>query len=167
MRARFYLPSTKTLKDPTGIGQKVVMQRELIHLFESLPKKSEWVFCRPDGEPFNRDHIYKQFKKILKAVGIEHRRYSWKELRHTTASLMHLKGSPLSAIKDQLRHTSSKMTENFYIGSDIGYQREQNEKLSNPHFEEVLAGLKGNSETTVKKEVDFETLQEVPPIASA
>jgi integrase len=143
------------------------MQKELIHLFENLPRKSEWVFSRPDGQPFNRDHIYKQFKKILKAVGIEHRRYSWKELRDTTASLMHLKGSPLSAIKDQLRHTSSKMTENFYIGSDTRYQREQNEKLSNPHFKEVLTGLKGNSERPVKKEADFETLQEVPPIASA
>ena len=43
-----YLPSTKTLKDSSGRGQKVVMQRELIDIFESLPKRSEWVFYRPD-----------------------------------------------------------------------------------------------------------------------
>ena len=33
------------------------------------------------------------------------------------------------AIKDQLRHTTVKTTEDFYIGSDIEYQREQIEKL--------------------------------------
>jgi len=33
------------------------------------------------------------------------------------------------AIKDQLRHTTVKTTESFYIGSDIEYQREQIEKI--------------------------------------
>jgi integrase len=41
-----YLPSTKTLKDPTCKGQRVVMQKELIDLFKNLPNHSEWVFCR-------------------------------------------------------------------------------------------------------------------------
>jgi integrase len=41
-----YFPSTKTMKDPTGRGQKVVMQKELLDLFQSLPKGSEWVFWR-------------------------------------------------------------------------------------------------------------------------
>lgn len=124
-----YLPATKTLRDPTGRGQMVVMQRELIDLFESLPKHSEWVFCREDGGPYRRDHVYGPFKKVLKAIGIDHRKYSWKELRHSTASQMHLKGVEVTAIKDQLRHASSKTTENFYIGSDIEYQRRQMEKL--------------------------------------
>lgn len=163
----FYLPSTKTLKDTTGIGQNVVMQRELIDLFKNLPKKSEWVFCRANGEPFSRDHIYKQFKKILKAVGIDPKRFSWKELRHTTGSLMHRKGVPALAIKDQLRHSDIRTTVDFYIGSDLEYQREQNEKLSNEYFKKFLGGLKENSEKTVKKVVDIDTLQEVSPIASA
>jgi integrase len=123
------LPSTKTLKDPTGIGQRVVMQRELIELFESLPKSSEWVFCQPNGEPFRQWHIHKPFKRVLKAVGIDTQRYSWKELRHTTASLMHRKGVPALVIKDQLRHTSVKTTVDFYIGQDVDYQREMIEKL--------------------------------------
>jgi integrase len=46
-----YLPSTKTLKDSTGRGQRVVMQKELIDLFKSLPNHSEWVFYQPNGEP--------------------------------------------------------------------------------------------------------------------
>lgn len=31
--------------------------------------------------------------------------------------------------KDQLRHTNVKTTVDFYIGSDVGYQREMIEKL--------------------------------------
>ncbi|MBI5968656.1 MAG: tyrosine-type recombinase/integrase [Deltaproteobacteria bacterium] len=125
-----YLPSTKTLKDPTGKGQRVVMQGELISLFQSLPRRSEWVFCQPSGEPFKQWHIYEPFKNVLKAVGIDPRNYSWKELRHTTASLMHRKGVPALVIKDQLRHTNVKTTVDFYIGADLAYQREQIEKLS-------------------------------------
>jgi integrase len=129
-----YLPSTKTLKDPTGRGQKVVllyiiMQRELIDLFQGLPKRSGWVFYQANGEPFRQWHIHKPFKKVLKAAGIDTKRFSWKELRHTTASLMHRKGVPTLAIKDQLRHTNMKTTVDFYIGSDMSYQREQIEKL--------------------------------------
>jgi integrase len=124
-----YLPSTKTLKDPTGRGQKVVMQRELIDLFQSFPKRSEIIFCQPNGEPFKQWHVYQPFKKILKFLGIDTKQYSWKELRHTTASLMHRKGVPALVIKDQLRHTNVKTTVDFYIGSDVGYQREMIEKL--------------------------------------
>ena len=124
-----YLPSSKTLKDPTGRGQMIVMQRELIDLFQNLPQRSEFVFSQPNGEPFKQWHIHKPFKKILKALRIDTRRYSWKELRHTTASLLNRKGVRPMAIKDQLRHATVKTTENFYIGSDIEYQREQIEKL--------------------------------------
>jgi integrase len=124
-----YLPSTKTLKDSTGRGQKVVMQRELIDLFKSLRKRSEWVFCQGDGEPFKQWHVYQPFKKILKSLGIDTKQYSWKELRHTTASLMHRKGVPALVIKDQLRHSNVKTTVDFYIGADMDYQREMIEKL--------------------------------------
>ena len=105
------------------------MQRELIDLFEGLPKCSEWVFYQANGEPFRQWHIHKPFKRVLKAAGIDTKHFSWKELRHTTASLRHRKGVPTLAIKDQLRHTNMKTTVDFYIGSDMSYRREQIEKL--------------------------------------
>jgi len=43
---------------------------------------------------------------------------------------MHKKGVPVDDIATQLRHTTSKTTKDFYIGSDIEYQREQIEKLT-------------------------------------
>ena len=125
-----YLPRTKTLKDPTGRGQKVVMQRELIELFKGLPKESKLIFPRADGERYRKWNIHKPFKKALAAAGIDPKGFSWKDLRHTTASLMYRKGVPALAIKDQLRHTNIKTTVDFYIGADLKFQREQIEKLS-------------------------------------
>ena len=82
------------------------------------------------ADPFRQWHIHRPFKKVLKEVGIDFKKYSWKELRHTTASLMHRKGVPALAIKEQLRHTNIKTTVEFYIGADLAYQREQLEKLT-------------------------------------
>ena len=124
-----YLQSSKTLKDPSGRDQSIVMQGELIDLFKGLPKRSEWVFCKRDGTLYGHWNIFKPFRRILKSMGIDTKQYSWKETRHTTASLMHLKGVPALAIKDQLRDTSVKTTESFYNGSDVEYQRQQAEKL--------------------------------------
>ena len=42
---------------------------------------------------------------------------------------MYRKGVPALAIKDQLRHTNIKTTIDFYIGSDVDYQRKIIEKL--------------------------------------
>ena len=106
------------------------MQAELIALFKKLPKKHDLVFCQFGGEPFRHWHIYQPFKKALVALKIDPKKYSWKELRHTTASLMHRKGVPALVIKDQLRHSNIKTTVDFYIGADLGYQREQIEKLT-------------------------------------
>ena len=124
-----YLPSSKTLKDSTGRGQRIVMQSDLVDLFETFPKRSDWVFYRPDGTPYSHANIFNAFRKVLKSLGIDTRRYSWKELRHTTASMMNLKGAPPMAIKDQLRHTTVATTESFYIGTDLEFQRQQIEKL--------------------------------------
>ncbi len=81
-----YLPSSKTLKVKTGLGQEIVMQRELIDLLNRLPKRLEYVFYRPDSNLCLRDHIYGPFKKVLRSLGINVRKYSLKEIRHTTGS---------------------------------------------------------------------------------
>jgi hypothetical protein len=96
-------------------------------------------------------------------VGIDPEQFSWKELRHTTGSLMHLKGVPVLAIKDQLRHTTSRTTESFYIGSDLDYQRMQMEKLINDEFRGLLKSTPEGSEKTVKKKPFLMPLKKSPP----
>jgi site-specific recombinase XerD len=107
------------------------MQKELIDLLKNLPHRSDdWVFLRPDGLPYQHWNIHKPFKALLKNLGIDADKFSWKDIRHTTGTHLHLKGADPLAIKDQLRHTTMQTTESFYIGSDIEYQRSQIQRLS-------------------------------------
>lgn len=110
------------------------MQRELIDffriLFKTLPiKPGRRIFIKSDGLPYRHWDIYKPFKKLLKSLGIADK-FSWKDIRHTTGTLLHLKGADPLAIKDQLRHTTIQTTEDFYIRADAEYQRSQIERLS-------------------------------------
>ena len=132
------LPNSKTLKDRTGLGQRVVVHPELVETLQKLHEKhqnEEWVFTNGEGLPYQQHHIYKPFKKVLKKLGIPVGKFSFKELRHTTGSIMNIKGVDPMAIKDQLRHTEFKTTQDFYIGSDIEYQREQIGKITLPPAE--------------------------------
>lgn len=124
------LAKTKTLDDPNGRGQEIVMQKELIEYLKSIPVISEYVLCFEDGTRLRQWHFYKRFKKILKAIGLDPKQYAPKEIRHTTGTLMYLKGAPVKAIADQLRHDDQKTTNDFYIGPDPDYQRSQNELLT-------------------------------------
>jgi integrase len=63
------LPSSKTLKDPSGLGQRIVMQRALISIFKDFARDSEWVFSKQDGLPYQHWNVIKPFKAVLKSVG--------------------------------------------------------------------------------------------------
>jgi hypothetical protein len=67
--------------------------------------------------------------KPFRSIGGLMKQQPPKELRHTTASLMHRKGVPVLVIKDQLRHTNVKTTVDFYIDADVDYQTEMIAKL--------------------------------------
>lgn len=126
------LPNSKTLKDSTGTGQWIVMQAELLSIIKTLSGEKKpaegWVFTKADGMPYHPWNIQQPFKTILEALGIKN--FSWKDLRHTTGTLMHLKGADPLSIKNQLRHTTLKTTESFYIGTDVDHQRSQAERLT-------------------------------------
>jgi len=126
------LPKTKTLDDPDSRGQEIVMQKGLIEYLKSIPVLSEYVICMEDGTRVRHWHFYKRFKKILKAIGLDPKEYAPKEIRHTTGTLMYLKGAQVKAIADQLRHDDEKTTRDFYIGPDPDFQRSQNELLTIP-----------------------------------
>lgn len=138
-----------------GEPQVVKMQDELIELFKNLPKKTEFIFSQGNGRPLKAWHYYKPFKKALEKIGKNEKGWTFHTIRHSTGTQLYLKGVPAIAIKDQLRHSDIRVTTGYYVGCDSEYQKAQIEKLTL------------NSEKTVKKEVDFNALQEVPPIASA
>ncbi len=133
------LPNSKTMKDSTGMGQVIAMHPELKAVLQKLHERrsgslaDEWVFTNANGLPYRHWHVYKPFKKILVKLGIKG--FSFKEMRHTTGSIMNIKGVGLMSIKDQLRHTDAKTTQNYYIGIDLEHQRKEIEKITLPEAE--------------------------------
>jgi len=155
------------LRNPKSqIEQTVEVQDELVRLLNSLSRKSDFVFHK-DGNQLKHHDYYKPFKKALRAIGKDEKGYCFHTLRHSTGTQLHLKGVSPIAIKDQLRHSDIRVTTDFYVGGDPVHQKEQIEKLISNDLAGFLKQLVVSSETTVKKEVDFDTLQEVPPIATA
>ena len=76
----------------------------------SIPK---WVFCATNGnfmDPYNMKDRY--FYSCLEKAGL--RRIRFHDLRHTFASLLIQAGHPLAYIKEQLGHSSIKMTVDVY-----------------------------------------------------
>jgi hypothetical protein len=46
------------------------MQRELIRIFQGLPKNSDWVFSKGDGLPLIIMAVFRPFKAVLASLGI-------------------------------------------------------------------------------------------------
>jgi integrase len=102
-------------------------RRRAEYLKEGKNEIPEWVFLSPgrivwkDGEPIGREegnvldmHNVKNryFLKTLEKAGL--RRIRFHDLRHTFASLLIQNGESLAYIKDQLGHSSIKMTVDVY-----------------------------------------------------
>lgn len=73
----------------------------------------EWVFCNQAGGPPDMQAVKnRHFFKCLEKAGL--RRIRFHDLRHSFASLLIQAGEPLAYIKDQLGHSSIKMTVDVY-----------------------------------------------------
>ncbi len=87
-----------------------------------------WVFCNLEGNPLDPFNLkYRHFQKCLEQCGL--RRIRFHDLRHTFASLLIQNGEPLAYIKEQLGHSSIKMTVDVYGHLEPGALREAVNKL--------------------------------------
>lgn len=121
-----------------GKPQDVGMQDRLIELLTSLPKRSEYVFSQEDGRPLKHWHYYRPFQKILKAMG-ENDGRTFRNVRHTTGTHLHLKGASPIDIKDQLRHSDIRVTTNYYVGTDRDHQKKILERLTSTIWPDARA----------------------------
>jgi integrase len=75
-----------------------------------IPK---WVFPNQEGNPLEYYNLkHRHFEKCLEKAGL--RRIRFHDLRHTFASLLIQNGESLAYVKDQLGHSSIKMTVDVY-----------------------------------------------------
>jgi integrase len=74
---------------------------------------AEWAFASGEGTPIDMHNVEKrELEKCLAAAKL--RRIRFHDLRHTTASLLIQNGAPLAYVKDQLGHSSIKITVDIY-----------------------------------------------------
>ena len=120
------------------------MSDTLISVLETLKRKRkeewlakgsneipDWVFCNRDGgwaDPanFKARHFY----KCLEKAGL--RRIRFHDLRHTFASLLLQNGESLHYVKEQMGHSSIKMTVDIYGHLVPGANRQAVNRLPGP-----------------------------------
>ena len=93
----------------------------------------QWVFSNQKGNPPDMQNIKnRHFHKCLEKAGL--RRIRFHDLRHTFASLLIQNGESLTYVKEQLGHSSIKMTVDVYGHLVPGANREAMNRLPSLEF---------------------------------
>jgi integrase len=101
------------IKNPKGgVSQKIPLNEQARQVLENHPRTSEYVFVRPDGEPFT--DIRRRVNPIKQAAGIPDDFRALHGLRHTYASMLASSGKvDLYTLQKLLTHKSPVMTQRY------------------------------------------------------
>lgn len=101
------------IKNPKGgVSQKIPLNEQARQVLENHPKSSDYVFVRPDGEPFT--DIRRRVNPIKEAAGIPDDFRALHGLRHTYASMLASSGKvDLYTLQKLLTHKSPVMTQRY------------------------------------------------------
>ena len=83
--------------------------------------KSEWLICKSDGSRYSKDHYAAALKRIRRRAGL--RQFNWHLMRHTFASILVSRGTPLRVVQELLGHASITMTQRYTHMSDEDAQK--------------------------------------------
>jgi integrase len=75
-------------------------------------QETDYVFTNDIGGPLNPNGVSKRFSKLLEKLGCRHIRYH--DMRHTTAVLLLVAGTPLEEVSQLLGHSSISITKDTY-----------------------------------------------------
>ena len=70
--------------------------------------KSELVFCDPKGKIMTKDMLKRPLKRICIKAGLRH--LTWRDMRHTFASHLVMRGAPLKTVQELMGHADIKTT---------------------------------------------------------
>lgn len=101
---------TKTAGSRRYIPMNAVVRNYLLVLKENSTQ--DIVVIDENGEPFDVDHLYRDFRKFLKLAGIT-KHYRFHDLRHTFASHFMMNGGNIYDLQKILGHTSLEMTQRY------------------------------------------------------
>jgi integrase len=113
-RWRWKLGPTKSRKSRRRIGLNDEVIEVLRALQDSAPDRDGFIFCKPDGQPFDPDYFDELFDKIRKKAGLPDVRFH--DLRHFFASMLIAQDESAKYVSDQLGHSSVQVTFDIYVG---------------------------------------------------
>lgn len=102
-----------SIRNPKGgVSQKIPLNEQARSVLENHPETSEFVFVRPDGEPFT--DIRRRVNPIKQAAGIPADFRTLHGLRHTYASMLASSGQvDMYTLQKLLTHKSPIMTQRY------------------------------------------------------
>jgi len=118
------------MSDQLASSLKILLtRRKKEALKDGLGEPVEYIFHR-DKKPMEQNHIRRVFKRVLVKAGIREMRLH--DIRHTFASLLLSKGESPVYVKEQLGHSSIKMTVDVYGHLIPGSNRGAVNQLDSP-----------------------------------
>jgi len=88
-------------------------RRQAEYLAKGSNEIPQWIFCNGEGNPLDYYNLkHSHFEKCLEHAGI--RRIRFHDLRHTYATLLLMQGESPVYVKEQLGHSSIKVTVDIY-----------------------------------------------------
>lgn len=112
--SRWYITTPKTQYSVRSIMLSPMLKKALeIHRITAPVSPHDFVFCNPDGNPMDPDHLVsKEFHPTLSMAGIRQIRFH--DLRHTFATLLIAQGENPKFIQRQMGHASIQTTLDRY-----------------------------------------------------
>ena len=83
----------------------------LKHAWRPVPS---WMFVTSNGTPYRQGNVRTDFQRVLDLAGLAGRGFTLHSMRHTFASLLILRGAKAEWIKQQMGHTSIRITLDVY-----------------------------------------------------
>lgn len=121
----------------------LLVERKKETLRKGWGEVPEWVFISHGGTRLFRGNVYERiWLNVLRKAGLRQARLH--DLRHTYASLLIQQGAPLAYVKEQLGHSSIKITVDTYGHLVPGGNRAEVDRLDDP----IPATIRNLSATT-------------------
>ncbi len=98
-------PKTSAGRRPLGLVP------ETVSALNALPHSSEWVFKTPNNTFLYPNHACRHLFAACDRAGV--RRVTWHKLRHTVATELMIRGTPLLVVKEILGHKTLEMTARY------------------------------------------------------
>jgi integrase len=121
------------IKPPkSGKTRQVDMSAQLTKVLRELNRKGdEPLFQTTTGTMLEPSNLYKAYQSFLKDAGL--RRIRFHDLRHTFATLHIINNQSLAYIRDQLGHSSIKVTVDLYGHLTAGYNKTAADMVDDGH----------------------------------